>query len=93
MFNQVQAPPAHVKERAYPKTITQGGDAERYGEIKFRIDETIFAAYDKAELRKAMILMIESSEFVHTLSLCFDRAKIYTSSTLLVVDTFENYLA
>ena len=66
MFNQVQVPPAHVKQRAYPKTITQGGDAERYGEMKFRKDETIFAAYDKPELRKAMIMMIESSDFVHT---------------------------
>ena len=66
MFNQVQAPPAHVKERAYPKTITQGGDAERYIEMKFRIDETIFAAYDNAEFRKAKILIIESSDFVHT---------------------------
>ena len=66
MFKQVRAPPAHVKERAYPKIVTQRGDVERYGELNFRIDETIFAAYDKAETRKAKILVIASSEVVHT---------------------------
>ena len=39
---------------------------ERYGDLKFRIDETIFAAYDKAEMRKAKILVIASSDFVST---------------------------
>ena len=66
MFKQVRVPPAHVKERAYPKTVTQGGGVERYGELNFRIDETIFVAFDKAELRKAKILVISSSNFVHT---------------------------
>ena len=66
MFKQVRAHPAHVKERAYPKTVTQGGDAERYGEFKFRIDDTIFAAYDKAEMGRTKILVIASSDFVHT---------------------------
>ena len=66
MFKQVRAPPAHVKERAYPKIVAQEGDAEKFGELKFRIDETIFAAYDKAEMRKAKILVIVSSDFVHT---------------------------
>ena len=66
MFKQKRAPPAHVKEKAYPKRVTQGGDAERYGELKFRIDETIFAAYDKAEMRKGKILVKASSVFVHT---------------------------
>ena len=32
MFKEEQAAPAHVKERAYPKTVTQGGDVERYRE-------------------------------------------------------------
>ena len=66
MFKQVPATPAHVKGRFYPKTVAQGGDAERYCELKFRIDETIFAAYDKAEMRKAKILVIARSDFVHT---------------------------
>ena len=47
MFKQVRAPPAHVKERAYPKQVAQEGDVERYGDLNFKIDEIIFAAYDK----------------------------------------------
>ena len=47
MFKQVRAPPSHVKERAYPKQVTQEGDVQRYGGVKMiRKDETIFAAYD-----------------------------------------------
>ena len=53
MFKQVREPLAYVKERAYPKTVAQGGDDEIYSELQFRIDETIFAAYEKAEMRKA----------------------------------------
>ena len=53
MFKQVRVPPAHVKERAYPKKLAQEGDAERYGKLKFRIDEIIFAAYDKTKGRRA----------------------------------------
>ena len=44
MFKQGRASPAHAKERVYPKSLAQEGDVERYGELKFRIDETIFAA-------------------------------------------------
>ena len=33
--------------------------------LKFRKDETIFAAYNKAEMRKVNILVFASSEFVH----------------------------
>ena len=44
IFKQVRALSAHVKERAHPKIEAQEVDAERYGELKFRIDETIFAA-------------------------------------------------
>ena len=29
-------------------------------------DETIFAAYDKAEMRKAKIMKVANSDFVHT---------------------------
>ena len=29
-------------------------------------DETIFAAYDKAEMRKAKIMIVANSDFVHT---------------------------
>ena len=54
MFKQIRAPPGHVKDRAYPKQVTQEGDVLRYGGMKtIRKDETIFAAYDKAEMRKA----------------------------------------
>ena len=54
MFKQVRAAPAHVKGRASPKKVPiREGNDERYDELKFRIDETIFAAYDEAEMRKA----------------------------------------
>ena len=66
IFKQVRAPPAHVKKRAHPKQVTQEIDVERYCELRFRIDETIFAVYDNAEMRKAKILVIASSDFVNT---------------------------
>ena len=66
MFKQVRAPPFHVKERAYPKQVAQEGDAERYGELIFRIDETAFAAYDKAHMKKTKIIVIASSDLVNT---------------------------
>ena len=31
-----------------------------------RKDETIFAAYDKAEMRKAKTMIVANSDFVHT---------------------------
>ena len=34
--------------------------------MRFRIDEAIFAAYDEAEMRKAKILVIASSDFVNS---------------------------
>ena len=43
MFKQVRAPPSHVKYRTYPKQVTQEGDVERYGGMKIRMYETIFA--------------------------------------------------
>ena len=67
MFKQIRATPGHVKDRAYPKQVTQEGDAQRYGGIKsIRKDETIFAAYDKAEMRKANIMIVANSDFVYT---------------------------
>ena len=46
---------------------TQEGDVQRYGGMRtIREDETIFAAYDKAEMRKAKLMIVASSDFVHT---------------------------
>ena len=55
-----------INERAYPKSVAQEGDVESYGGLRFRIDKTIFAAYDKIEMRKAKILVVASSDFVQT---------------------------
>ena len=66
-FRQLKTSPSHVKERVNPKQVNQEGDAQRYGELKaIKKDETIFAAYDKAEMRKAKIMIVANSEFVHT---------------------------
>ena len=66
-FRQIKAPPGHVKERAYRKQVNQQGDVQRYGGLKaIKKDETIFAAYDKAEKRKARIILVASSDFVYT---------------------------
>ena len=66
-FRQIREPPGHVKDRAYPKQMTQEGDVQRYGGMKtIRKDETIFAAYDKAEMRKAKIMIVAISDFVLT---------------------------
>ena len=66
MFIQIRAPPSQVKGRAYPKHVIQDGDVERYGGMKFRKDEAIFVAYDKAEMKKAKILVVASSDFAYT---------------------------
>ena len=67
MFRQVSSPPGHVKERIYPKLVNQDGDAQRYSGLKaIKKDETIFAAYDKAEMSKAKIMIVANSEFVYT---------------------------
>ena len=67
MFRQLTTPPGHVKERIYPKLVNQDGDAQRYGGLKaIKKDETIFVAYDKAEMRKAKIMIVANSEFVYT---------------------------
>ena len=67
MFRQLTTPPGHVKERIYPKLVNQDGDVQRYGGLKaIKKDETIFAAYDKAEMRKTKIMIVANSEFVYT---------------------------
>ena len=67
MFKQIRAPPCHVKERAYPKQVAQEGDVQRYGGMQMsRKEETIFAAYDKVEMRKAKTLIVANSDFAHT---------------------------
>ena len=72
MFKQIRAPPYHVKERACPKQVAQEADVQIYGGMKMiRKDETIFAAYDQVEIRKAKILIVANSDFVHTSILCF----------------------
>ena len=67
MLRQLKTPPGHVKERVYPKQVNQEGDVQRYGGLKaIYKDETILAAYDKAETRKAKIMIVANSDFVHT---------------------------
>ena len=67
IFRQLTTPPGHLKERVYPKLVNQDGDAQRYGGLTaIKKDETIFAAYDKAEMRKAKIMVVANSEFVYT---------------------------
>ena len=67
IFRQLTTPPGHVKERVYPKLVNQDGDAQRYGRLTaIKKDEAIFAAYDKAEMRKAKIMVVANSEFVYT---------------------------
>ena len=67
IFKQLTTPPGHVKERVYPKLVNQDGDAQRYGGLTaIKKDETIFAAYAKAEMRKAKIMVVANSEFVYT---------------------------
>ena len=39
---------------------------ERYGGMKIRKEEIIFAEYDKVEMRKAKILVVADSEFAYT---------------------------
>ena len=56
-----------MKDRIYPKQVSQDDDVQRYGGLKaIKKDETIFAAYDKAEMRKAKIMIVANSEFVYT---------------------------
>ena len=67
MFRQLKTPPGHVKEKVYTKQVNQEGDVQRYGGLKaIKKDETIFAAYNKAEMRKAKLMIVANSEFVHT---------------------------
>ena len=61
MFRQISSPPGHVKERIYPKLVNQDGDVQRYGGLK-----AIKKDDDKAEMRKAKIMIVANSEFVYT---------------------------
>ena len=70
-----RASPAHLKERAYPKQVTQEINAERCGELRFRTDETIFPYYDKAEMRIAKILVIVCAYFLNTQVLVLARCE------------------
>ena len=66
-FRQIKAPLSHVEERAYPRQVNQEGDVQRYGGLKaIKKDETIFAAYDKAEMNEAKTMVVASSDFVYT---------------------------
>ena len=72
MFKQLKTPPGHVKEKVYPNQVNQEGDVQRYGGLKaIKKDETNFAAYDKAEMRKAKIMIVAISDFVHTFKSLF----------------------
>ena len=63
----VELTPGHVKDRTNPKQVSQDGDVQRYGGLKaIKKDETIFSAYDKAEMRKAKIMIVANLEFVYT---------------------------
>ena len=67
MFRQLSSPPGHVKDKIYPKQVSRDSDVQKYGGLKaMKKDETIFAAYDKAEMRKAKIMIVANSEFVYT---------------------------
>ena len=51
----------------YPKQVSQDGDIPSYGGLKaIKKDDTIVAAYDKAEMRKAKVMIVANSEFVYT---------------------------
>ena len=54
------------EERTYPKLVEQEGDEERYGDLNVKFDEFIFSAYGKAEVRKAMIVIIANSDSMNT---------------------------
>ena len=59
MFRQIKAPPGHVKEKAYPKQVNQEGDVQRYGGLNA-------IKKDKAEMRKAKIMIVASSNIVYS---------------------------
>ena len=47
--------------------MNQEGDVQRYGGLNaIKKDETIFAAYDKTEMRKDQSMIVASSDFVYT---------------------------
>ena len=73
MFKQLKTPPGHVKERVYQKQVNQKGDVQRYGGLKaIKKDETIFAAYNKAEMRKPKIFRLRTHFQVSVLAGCYN---------------------
>ena len=59
--------PMSYKRKSVPKQVNQEDDFQRYGRLKAtKKDETIFAAYDKAEMRKAKFMIVAVSDFVYT---------------------------
>ena len=59
--------PRSRKRKSVPETSKPEDDVQRYGGLKaIKKDETIFAAYDKAEMRKAKSMVVVSSDFVYT---------------------------
>ena len=66
MFRQIKAPSGHVK-KSVPETSESRRRCSEIRRIEaIKKDETIFAAYDKAEMRKAKIMIVASSDFVYT---------------------------
>ena len=45
MFRQLSSPPGHVKERVYPKQVSQEGDAQRYGELNTYLPDGLKFVY------------------------------------------------
>ena len=47
--------------------MNQEGDVQRYGGLQaIKKDQTIFAAYEEAKMRKAKIMIVANSDFVYT---------------------------
>ena len=55
-----------MKERAHSILVEKKGDMDCYGDLKVISDENIFAACDKAEMRKVKILLIAISDYINT---------------------------
>ena len=89
IFRQLKTPPGHVKERVYPKQVNQEGDVQIYGGLKaIKKDEIFFAAYDMEEMRKAKIMIVANSDFVHTSkSLFWPDGKMFAAVDLDLMQT------
>ena len=73
MFRQVATPPSHVKERTYPKQVSQDGDVQRYGGLKAIKDATKEGSFTKATPRVVFALspgyacLPDGLKFVHAI--------------------------